>query len=80
MSTLTIEIEDDAKRVVEQVASERNLSAADFVKVAIAQSLAHAIKDPYLESRAARSDGRGFREFLANVPNLPPILGDELPG
>lgn len=78
MSTLTIEIEDEARAVVERVASEHNLSPADFISVAIAQSLARSLKDPCLESRAARADGSGFRAFLDNVPDVPPIPGDEL--
>ena len=78
MSTLTIEMEDEAKSVVERVASERNLSPSDFVNIAIAQSLARLIKDPRLEVRAARADGSGFNEFLANVPNIPPAPEDEL--
>jgi predicted nucleic acid-binding protein len=48
MSTLTIQIEDEAKAVVERVASEHNLSPVDFISVAIAQSLARSLKDPYL--------------------------------
>lgn len=79
MSTLTIEMEDEAKAVVERIASERNLSPSDFVNIAIAQSLARLIKDPRLEARAARADGSGFRDFLANVPDIPPLPGDELP-
>jgi hypothetical protein len=79
MSTLTIEMEEEAKAIVERVASERNLSPSDFVNVAIAQSLARLLKDPCLEARAARGDGTGFRQFLAHVPDVPPLPGDELP-
>ncbi len=79
MSTLTIQIEDEAKAVVERVASEHNLSPVDFISVAIAQSLARSLKDPYLESRALRSDGGGFRAFLDNAPDVPPLADDELP-
>ena len=68
MSTLTIEIEDEAKAIVERLASELNLSPADFVRVAIAQSLARSLKDPFLEERAAHADGSGFRDFLAGTP------------
>jgi|GEM_PF-807856 len=80
MSTLTIEIEDDANAIVERVASEHNLSTADFVSVAIAQSLARSLKNPDLERRAARADGSGFRGFLDNASDVPPVAGDELPG
>jgi predicted transcriptional regulator len=79
MSTLTIEIEEEAKAVVEKVARERNLSSSDFVKIAIAQSLGRALKDPNLEARAARADGSGFRDFMAAAPDEAPIPGDELP-
>jgi predicted transcriptional regulator len=78
MSTLTIEIEDEAKAVVERVASEHNLSTADFITVAIAQSLARSLKEPYLENRAAQANGSGFRAFLDETPDAPPVPGDEL--
>lgn len=78
MSTLTIEIEDEAKAVVERVASEHNLSTADFISVAIAQSLARSLKDPYLEKRATSANGSGFRAFLDSAPDVPPVSGDEL--
>lgn len=77
MSTLTIEIEDEARAVMERVASEHNLSMADFINIAIAQSLARSLRDPYLETRAARADGSGFRDFLGEVPDAPPVPGDE---
>lgn len=80
MSTLTIEIEDEAKAVVERVASEQNLSAADFIRVAIARSLACSLKDPRLEDRAKRADGSGFRAFLDDTPDVPPVSGDERQG
>jgi hypothetical protein len=70
---------DETKAVVERVASEHNLSPADFISVAIAQSLARSLKDPYLENRAARAEGSGFRAFLDHVPDVPPVPGDELP-
>lgn len=79
MSTLTIEIEDEARAVVERVARERNLSSSDFVTIAIAQSLSRALKDPCLEARAARADGGGFREFMARARDIAPVPGDELP-
>ena len=50
-----------------------------FVRVAIAQSLARSLKDPFLEDRAARADGSGFRDFLASAPDTSPVPGDELP-
>jgi len=36
------------------------------------------VPDPYLEQRAARATGQGLEEFLAQVPDAPPVPGDEL--
>lgn len=54
------------------------LSESDFVAVALAQSLARVLKDPYLESRAQRATGEGWRKFLADAEDLPPQAGDEI--
>jgi Arc/MetJ family transcription regulator len=78
MSRLTIEIDDEARDAVEQAAREQNLSASDYVRLAVAQALSRSLKDPVLEARAARADGGGFRDFLASVPDAPRIAGDQV--
>jgi Arc/MetJ family transcription regulator len=78
MSRLTIEIDEEAKAAVEQAAREQNLSASDFVKLALTQALSRLLKDPVLEARAARADGSGFRDFNASVPNVPPTPSDQV--
>jgi len=77
MSRLTIEIDDEARDAVEQAAREQNLSASDYVRLAVTQALSRSLKDPVLEARAARADGSGFRDFLATVPDTAPIAGDQ---
>jgi len=42
-----------------------------------AQSTA-VLSDPYLEARAKRADGRGWK-LLDEVPDAPPLIGDERP-
>jgi hypothetical protein len=42
-----------------------------------AQSTA-VLSDPYLEARAKRADGRGWK-LLDEAPDAPPLIGDERP-
>jgi hypothetical protein len=42
-----------------------------------AQSTA-VLSDPYLEARAKRADGRGWK-LLDEAPYAPPLIGDERP-
>jgi hypothetical protein len=42
-----------------------------------AQSTA-VLSDPYLEARAKRADRRGWK-LLDEVPDAPPLIGDERP-
>lgn len=37
-----------------------------------------ALSEPYLEARAKRADGRGWK-LLGEAPDAPPLPGDERP-
>jgi hypothetical protein len=61
----------EAKRV--------NLSPAEFARMAIIRALTRTVKDPQLESRAARATGRACEQIKSQIPDVPPLPDDELP-
>ena len=79
MSALTVELPDNLHQKAREVAAAKNLSMDALVAVALAQSLSRLVADPNLEERAARATSGGLGEFLAAVPDVPPLEGDRLP-
>lgn len=79
MSTLTLELEDETNSLLQTEARKVNLSPAEFARLAIVRALARVGKDPYLEARAKKATGQGWK-VLDRAPDLPPQAGDELPG
>ena len=79
MSALTVELPDNLHQKAREVAAAKNLSMDALVAVALAQSLSRLVADPDLEDCAARATGGGVGEFLAAVPDVPPLEWDRLP-
>jgi hypothetical protein len=78
MSVITINLPDNLHEKAREVAASKNLSMGALVAIALSQSLSRLVRDPHLEERAARATGKGIDEFLSQVPNVPPMPGDEL--
>jgi len=78
MSVMTINLPDNLHEKAREVAASKNLSMDALVAIALSQSLSRLVPDPHLEERAARATGKGIDEFLSQVPNDPPMPGDEL--
>ena len=47
--------------------------------MAIIRALTRTVKDPQLESRAARATGRACEQIKSQIPDVPPLPDDELP-
>src|SRR5438034_1163832 len=78
MSAVTINLPDELQAKAQAVAAAKRLSMDALVTLALAQSLSRLTPDPYLEERAARATGKGFQEFLAQVPAEQPDASDRL--
>ena len=79
MSVLTVNLPDNLHQKAREVALAKNLSMDELVTVALAQSLSRLVAEPQLEERAARANGQGIDEFLAQVPDAPAPEWDKLP-
>ena len=79
MSKLTVNLPDNLHQKAREVALAKNLSMDALVTVALGQSLSRLVAEPQLEERAARANGRGIDEFLAQVPDAPAPEWDKLP-
>ncbi len=62
-----------------EAAERRHLTVSQFVEKALAAQSSAVLSDPYLEARAKKATGEGWK-VLDRAPDMPPQAGDELPG
>lgn len=78
MSTLSLRLPDSLHKMLKQVAKDDGVSINQFVSLAVAEKLSALSTESYLQERSARADRGAFLEILDNVPDAPPVAGDEL--
>jgi uncharacterized protein (DUF1778 family) len=74
---MSIIVPEAILEAVEEAAKRRDLSISEFVENTLLAKASEVLSDPYLESRAKRANGLGWR-VLEQAPDLPPIPSDEL--
>ncbi len=79
MSTLTIQIPDSLKKLIEELAAKEGYSVGQFLASAAGEKAAVMLTMDYLRGEAAAGRREDFEKYLAAVPDAPPLPGDELP-
>jgi uncharacterized protein (DUF1778 family) len=74
---MSIIVPEAILEAVEEAAKKRDLSISEFVENTLLAKASEVLSDPYLESRAKRANGLGWR-VLGQAPDVPPIPSDEL--
>jgi uncharacterized protein (DUF1778 family) len=74
---MSIIVPEAILEAVEEAAKRRDLSISEFVENTILAKASEVLCDPYLQSRAKRANGLGWR-VLEQAPDVPPIPSDEL--
>jgi hypothetical protein len=77
MSTHTIQLPDSLARNIEALAAREGFSVAQFLASAASEKLAVMLTMDYLRREAAAGRREDFEKYLASVPDLPPMPGDE---
>ena len=62
-----------------ELAEQEDISINQFIAVAVAEKMSALVAEEYLTARAQRGSRKKFRGVLAKVPDVEPMLGDELP-
>ncbi|HID54578.1 MAG TPA: toxin-antitoxin system HicB family antitoxin [Anaerolineae bacterium] len=78
MSALSLRLPDSIHRHIKEIASREGVSINQFISTAVAEKVSAIMTEEYLAQRASKADREAFREILDNVPNRPPLPGDEL--
>jgi hypothetical protein len=75
MSTISLNLPEPLHDRIREIAQRDGISVEQFLETAVAEKLAsHA----YVRARARRSTQKAFERALAQVPDVPPIPGDEI--
>jgi len=78
MSTLSLRLPNSIHRHVKEIASKEGVSINQFILTSVSEKISALMTEEYLAQRAARADREAFRSILDDVPNRPPLPGDEL--
>ena len=78
MSTLTIDLPESLKETIEKLAAQEGYSVNQFLASAAGEKLAVMLTMDYLRREAAAGRREDFEKYLAAVPDVLPLPGDEL--
>lgn len=78
MSTLTIQLPESLKTTIEELAAREGYTVSQFLASAAGEKLAVVMTMDYLRREAAAGRREDFEKYLAAVPTVPPLPGDEL--
>jgi len=78
MSTVTVELPESLKASIEALAAKEGYSVSQFLASAAGEKLAVVLTMDYLRREAAAGCREDFEKYLASVPDVPPLPGDEL--
>ena len=78
MSTLTISMPEGLAKQLQVCAAEEGVTVEQFMASAAGEKLAVMKTMDYLRQEAAAGRREDFEKFLASVPDVPPMPGDEL--
>jgi len=75
---MSVVVPQSVMQAVEEAAKRRRLTIPEFVEKALAAQSTAVLSDPYLEARAKRATGQGWK-ILDEAPDASPLPGDERP-
>jgi len=78
MSALSLRLPNSTHRHIKEIAKQDGVSINQFILTAVSEKISAITTESHLAKRAARADRTAFRDILANVPDRPPLAGDEL--
>jgi hypothetical protein len=80
MSVVSLRLPESLHRELRALASQEGVSLNQLIVLAAGEKVAvlrH--EESWLHHRAARGSRAGFLRALSEVPDAPPVAGDELP-
>jgi hypothetical protein len=79
MSSLSLRLPESLHQRLRELAERDDISINQFIATAVAEKAAALLTVEYLEARGQRANAKLVDRVLSRVPDVPPIVGDELP-
>lgn len=79
MTALTVRLPNSVHQKVRELAERDDISVNQFIAAAVSEKMASVMTLDYLKAEAAKGNRQNFDRFLAMVPDVPVLAGDELP-
>ena len=77
MTALTIRLPNSVHLKIKELARRDDISVNQFIASAAAEKMASVLTLDYLRTEAAQGKRADFERYLAAVPDVPPVPGDE---
>ena len=78
MSALSLRLPDSVHRHIRAIAQKEGVSINQFISSAVSEKISAIMTEEYLEQRARRAKREELSRILDQVPDRPPLTGDEL--
>jgi hypothetical protein len=78
MSTISIQLPDGVKQGIETLGKQNGFSVEQFLSIAAGEKLAVMSSLDYLRKEASQGSRQDWDNYLANVPDVSALPGDEL--
>ena len=79
MKTAAAQIPEPVLKQAQELAERENVPLEQIISLAVAQSVGIWSNESYVALRAKRGSREKFLDALKEVPDVPPMPGDELP-
>jgi hypothetical protein len=79
LSSLSLWLPESLLKRLRELVDRDDIAIDQFIATAVAEKAAALLTVDYLESRGTRSSAELVDKVLDRVPDVPPIVGDELP-
>ena len=78
MGALSLRLPESIHRHIREIAKQEGVSINQFISSAVSEKISALLTEEYINARAARADLDKVDQILTNVPERPPVAGDEL--
>lgn len=78
MTAINIKLPDSVARKAGELAAKDGVSFDQFISAAVGEKISGWLTEDDLDQRARRASREKYDAALAQVPDAPPVLGDEL--
>ena len=79
MTTIEAQVPEPVMEQARALAERERIPLAQLISLAVTQSVGVWSHESYIAHRAKKASRAAFDEALAEVPDVPPMPGDELP-